>query len=198
MKQFQIRAQIAREAARVMVEGASEDYQLAKRKAAERLGIGDPRVLPANFEIEEARQEYLRLFRADTQPEHLQRLRRVALEAMRFLARFEPRLVGPVLAGTADEHSEVVLHLFADTSEEVMMYLLEHGIRFEDGERRVRVSPSEVERLPAFGFLADDVPIELVVFTGRSRRRPALSPVDGRPMERAALARVEALVQDAG
>jgi len=33
---------------------------------------------------------------------------------MRYLREFEPRLVGAVLSGTATEHSEVQLHLFAD------------------------------------------------------------------------------------
>ncbi len=112
---------------------------------------------------------------------------------MRFLARFKPRLVGAVLSGTADEHSDVCLHLFADTAEEVRLFLLDNGIPHEHGERVMRLASDETERLPTYRFMADDVPVELVVFAARARRRVPLSPVDGRPMQRAALQTVEAL-----
>ena len=168
------RSRIAQEAARVMIDGGIDDYHLAKRKAAERLRLADTTPLPGNDEIELAVQEYQRLFRADRQPQRLTELRRVAIEAMDFLSPFQPRLVGSVLAGTADEHSELCLHLFADPPEEVGWFLMEHGIRFESGERRLRVSTEESVRLPTYCFVAQDVPVVLVVFSGRTRRQPPL------------------------
>lgn len=187
------RSRIAQEAARVMIDGGIEDYRLAKRKALERLRLADTTPLPGNDEIELAVQEYQRLFRADRQPQQLSELRRVAIEAMNFLSRFRPRLVGPVLTGTADEHSELCLHVFADPPEEVDWFLMEHGIRFETGERRLRVSSEDSVRLPTYCFVAQDVPVVLVVFSGRSRRQPPLSPVDGKPMRRANVETVKAL-----
>jgi hypothetical protein len=192
-RQAQQRAHIAREAARVMVEGGIRDFQLAKRKALERLRLGDARVLPRNDEIEAAVHEYQRLFRADRQPAHLDTLRRVAIEAMRLLAPFKPRLVGPVLTGSADEHSEVWLHLFSDPPEEVGWFLMERRIPHTPGERRLRMAGDDTERLPTYRFLAGEVGVELVVFSARFRSRVPLSPVDGRPMRRANLESVEAL-----
>ena len=195
-KSSQLRERIAKEAARVMCEAGVKDFHLAKRKALQRLRIDEQRNLPSNEEIEAAISEYQRLFRADRQPARLAELRRTALNAMRFLARFKPRLVGAVLSGTADEHSDVCLHLFADTAEEVGLFLMENGIPHEQGERLMRLAADETERLPTCRFMADDVPVELVVFAARARRRVPLSPVDGRPMRRAALRAVEALAGD--
>ena len=192
-KSSQLRERIAKEAARVMCEAGVKDFHLAKRKALQRLRIDEQRNLPSNEEIEAAISEYQRLFRADRQPARLAELRRTAVNAMRFLARFKPRLVGAVLSGTADEHSDVCLHLFADTAEEVGLFLMENGIPHEQGERLMRLAVDETERLPTCRFMADDVPVELVVFAARVRRRVPLSPVDGRPMERAGLQAVEAL-----
>jgi hypothetical protein len=192
-KSTQMRERIAKEAARLMCEAGIRDFQLAKRKALQRLRIPDRRQLPSNEEIEAAVCEYQRLFRSDSQPRRLAELRRVAVRAMRFLARFDPRLVGAVLSGTADEHSDVCLHLFADTAEEVGLFLIDNGIPHEHGERVMRLASDDSQRLPTCRFMADDVPVELVVFAARARRRVPLSPVDGRPMQRAALRAVEAL-----
>lgn len=192
-----IRERIAREAARIMVEGGIRDFQLAKRKAVERLRLAGGRQLPRNEEIEAAIHEYQRLFRGDSQPQRLIELRRAALEAMRFLERFEPCLVGAVLNGTADEHSEVCLHLFAEPAETVALFLIEHRIPFDFGERRLRVAAEHYRRFPAYRFMADDVPIELVVFDIDARRQAPLSPINGRPMSRAARRRVEALLEEA-
>ncbi len=193
MKSTQLRERIAKEAARLMCEAGIRDFQLAKRKALERLRIPDRRNLPGNEEIESAVSEYQRLFRAHSQPRRLAELRRTAVRAMRFLARFQPRLVGAVLSGTADEHSDVCLHLFAETAEEVGLFLLDNGVPHEHGERAMKLASDDTQRLPTCRFMADEVAVELVVFAERARRRVPLSPVDGRPMQRAALQAVEAL-----
>jgi hypothetical protein len=192
-KPNQVRERIAKEAARLICETGVGDYQHAKRKALQRLRIPEQRHLPGNEEIEAAVLEYQRLFRAHSQPQRLAQLRATAVRAMRFLERFQPRLVGAVLSGTADEHSEVCLHLFAETAEEVGLFLLDKGVPHEHGERHMKLASDDTQRLPTCRFMADDVPVELVVFAERARRRVPLSPVDGKPMQRAALQAVEAL-----
>lgn len=99
------RRRVAVEAARLISEQGIRDYALAKRKAAGRLGIVADSALPKNDEIEEALREHQRLFHADDQPRRLRRYREAAREALVFFARFEPRLVGAVLDGSADRHS---------------------------------------------------------------------------------------------
>ena len=194
IRQVHARQRLAHEAARLMIEHGIRDYHRARRKAAERLRVGDSRDLPRNDEIEREREVYQRLYRGEECLRHLSALRKCALEAMRMLDSFRPRLVGPVLSGTADRHSEVCLHLFSDPPEAVTLFLLENGIAHDQGEARVRFRSDEHERLPAFRFIAGETPVELVVFSARARRRVPLSPVDGRPMRRAKLAEVMALV----
>ena len=195
VKQIHARQQVAHEAAKLMVESGIRDYQLAKRKAAMRLGMGESRDLPRNDEIEREREAYQRLFGDEERSRHVISLRKQALEAMRLLERFGPRLVGPVLSGTADRHSEICLHLFSDPAEAVAMFLLDHRIAHDQGEARIRFQADGHERLPAFRFIAGEAQVELVVFSARARRRTPLSPVNGRPMRRAKFAEVAALVE---
>lgn len=195
----QIRERIAQEAARVMIEGGTRDFNLAKRKAIARLRVSGNSKLPGNDEVERAIESYQRLFLGDRQPGQLNELRHAALRAMEFLLQFKPRLVGPVLTGTADKNSDICLHVFAQTAEDVAMFLMEKGIEHEPAERRLKMGAADIVRMPAFRFLADGKPIELVVFPDSGRRHPPLSPIDGRPMRRANLAEVASLaVTDEG
>ena len=110
---------VAQETARIIVNQGIRDFGLAKKKAAERLGLRDRGSLPGNAEIEQAVSEHLQLFAGDSHPDLLQTMRQAALSAMEMLAPFTPRLVGPVLNGTADANSAVNLHVFADSAESV-------------------------------------------------------------------------------
>ena len=96
------RQMVAQEAARLIVDGGMRDYRAAKIKAAERLGLN-----AEIAEIEAAVGEHHKIFGGDEHAAFLNAMRRTALAIMRLLAEFEPRLVGPVLNGTADDHSAV-------------------------------------------------------------------------------------------
>ena len=190
----QMRVRIAQEAARLIAEEGIQDFYVAKRKAAQHLGAPDTRNMPRNNEVEAALGEYQRLFQAEEQGAHLRSLRQSAVQAMRFLAPFNPRLVGSVLSGTAGRHADVNLHLFADTAEEISLFLIDSRIPFHASHKRLRVARDEWQEFPSFEFLAGEHAVELVVFPREGRREPPRSPVDGRPMYRAGLAEVEALL----
>lgn len=191
-----MRQRLAQEAARIMVESGSHDFLLAKRKAAAHLGAQDTRQLPSNQEIEQALIEYQRLFRSTTQPQALRELRQAALRAMEFFNGYEPRLVGPVLSGTADIHTPITLHLSSDTPEDIGFALMEQHIPYEPLDKHLRLSLEAHESFPGYRFIADGAPIEVIIFP-ISRRVPIpLSPIDGKPMQRANLAAVQALVND--
>jgi hypothetical protein len=190
-----LRVVIAQEAARTIAEDGVRDYQLAKRKAAARLGVRDLHGnLPSNTEIEAALEERQRLFGGSAHDAGLAKLRRAALEAMRLFAAFEPRLVGPVLAGTATEHDAVQLHLFCDTPERVSIMLLELGIPHEELERRIKRVGGDFVGVPSFRFVAGEVAVEAVVFAYDGLREPPASLIDGRPMRRANAREVEELL----
>lgn len=188
-----MRQHLAQRAAQILLESGTRDFQSAKQKAAQQLGAADTKSLPSNPEIEKALIEYQRIFRSKSQPEHLQYLRQVAIEAMQFLSMFKPRLVGSVLSGTADEHSTIRIHLFAETVESVGFYLLDKNIPHELGERRLKTAPDQYQAYSTYEFVVDEARIELVVFLPKQRQVP-LSPVDGKTMKRADIAEVEQLL----
>lgn len=188
-----MRERLVQEAARIMAVEGIRDFSQAKRKAALQLNAPRTTNLPQNREIQAALQDYQRLFGGDRQQSALQSLRQSALEAMTFFAPFRPRLVGPVLDGTAGPDSAVELHCFADTPEDVVLFLMDHDIPFDTEEKRLRFD-DEYDFVPVHHFVAGDIPVKLAVFTGRGRHHPPRSPVDGRPMQRAGRGEVEALV----
>ena len=196
-KDQQMRLLLAQEAARIMDEEGIRDFHSAKRKAAAHLNATDTRNMPSNTEIEQALIEYQRLFKGATQPNRLRQLRQAALEALRFFARFHPRLVGSVLSGSATANSDVNLHLFADVPEDVALFLMQEGIPYDSGERCLRLGGGESANYPVYRFLAGDTRLDLTVFQIDGERQAPLSPVDGKPMRRAGTAMVEELLKDA-
>ena len=189
-----LRRALAQEAARVMAEHGVRDFLFAKRKAAERFGIVDGSVLPRNTEIEDALREYQRLFRGEAHVESLYAQRQVAADVMHRLRKFQPRLVGPVLHGTATAHDDVLLHVFTERAETITLELMEQGVPHEVGERRVRLNAERVVNQPCVRLEVDDQPVELVIFGVDGIRQSPVSPVDGKPMRRAILEEVEALL----
>lgn len=185
-----LRSAIAQEAARLMAEHGIQDYLFAKRKAAERFGNPDGSLLPRNTEIEAALLSHQRLFGGEQHRSSLTKQRRVALEAMRLLEQFEPRLVGAVLTGSATEYADVQLHIFSDSAEVVTMYLMDRRYEYEVFERRVRMAAARMIAVPSLRFELNGETIEAFVFPKDGIRQAPISPVDGRPMRRAGLQEV--------
>lgn len=133
----QLRARIATLAARMVAQDGA-DYGSAKRKAAFQL-LGEQAnakrdLLPDDVQVEEEVRQYHALFNAGTQPARLRHLRTVALEVMELLADFNPFLTGAVLNGTAGEHDDIRLQLFADSAKEVQIYLLNRNVEIDISE----------------------------------------------------------------
>ena len=190
-----LRRALAQEAARIMAQHGIHDFLTAKRKAAQRLGVTDTSALPRNVEIEQALVEYQRLFDADGHEQSLQSQRRAALRAMHWLSNFEPRLVGPVLSGTATEHADIQLHVFADCPENIALQLMDRGIAHEITERRVRLDAERIKAYPGVRFEVANRRVEATVFPRDGIRQAPVSPVDGRPMRRADAAELATLLQ---
>jgi len=185
------RQRLAQDAARLMSEHGIKDYRIAKQKAASSSGVTDKYALPSNSEIEQAFMEYQRLFHSDKHPRHLKQLRETAVKAMRMLEPFQPRLVGSVQRGSAGEHSDVNLHVFTDNPESVGIHLDKHTIPYQQTEKRFRISKEHYEVYHGYSFIAGNTPIDIVVFPVDGQRQAPLSPVDGKPMQRDDINKVE-------
>ncbi|ROO30150.1 hypothetical protein [Salinisphaera orenii] len=195
-KQSAQRQHMAQLAARLMAEQGIRDFRVAKQKAAQHLGI-DVRnsILPRNSEIEAALAEHHRLFAGEEQPQRLQAMREAAVQAMRLFADFRPRLVGDVLSGLADAHSDIQLHVFAEQSEAFDLFLQGQGIPYEIVDRRYRFAEGH-RFYPAFRFVAGEHRFEATLFGATEIREAPRSLVDGAPMARANVDRVERLIAD--
>lgn len=189
-----LRRALAQEAARIMSEHGIRDFLTAKRKAAERFGVADGAVLPRNTEIEDALAEYQRLFGGDRHAQTIAAQRSAALSAMQLLREFEPRLVGSVLSGTATEHNDIQLHLFAESAETITFRLMDLGIDHEVVERRVRFGADRVVAYPGVHFEVDDHIVDATVFPIDGIRQAPVSPVDGKPMRRVGAEELEVLM----
>ena len=190
------RHRLATEAARLMAEGGFRDYHQAKLKAAERLGIHDDASLPRNREIEEALREYQRLFVGQPQVQAVQSRRDAALRALEFFTGFSPRLVGPVLDGTADANSPVLLHLHTDDADAVSRFLEDHRIPADSRSRHLRLDRERNEDFPVWIFSAEELTFDVTVLPHDALRQAPLSGVDERPMKRASLAQLRQLLAD--
>ncbi len=193
-----MRRRVALEAARLISEQGIRDFRHAKHKAAERLSIHEQLALPSNGEIEAALREHQRLFLSQSQPSELRQYRLAALAAMRFLSHFEPRLVGAVLNGTADEHSAVCLHLFSDPTEQVNLYLAEHGISYTAHSRRLRMDHRHEIEVPVILLSMDNLPFDLTVLPRDGLQQSPLDRIDHRPLQRANLRTVQELLKSKG
>ena len=185
---------VAQEAARIIVNHGVRDYRVAKLKAAERLGLSSRGSLPGNAEIEQAVAEHHQIFGGDVHADLLQTLRNTALSAMEMLAAFSPRLVGPVLNGTADDNSAINLHVFSDSAEAVSAALSSRDIACRPYERRLKTRRGQQDSYAGFEFRFGEAHVQATVFPVDGIRQAPLSPVDGKPMERADERRVRELV----
>lgn len=189
---------VAQETARIIVEQGIRDFRVAKNKAAERLGLRERGALPGNREIEQAVGDHLQLFGRESHLDLLRMLREAALSAMDLLAPFAPRLVGPVLSGTAATNCAINLHVFADNVESVALTLQENEVAYRLYEARLKSRRDCTETFAGLRFTHLDSAIEATVFPLVGVRQAPISPVDGRPMRRADARTVRDLLEDGG
>ena len=124
--------EIAATAARLVVEEGL-DYGPAKRRAAKQLGLTGRGDLPDNDLMEAAVFEYLAVFCADTQPQELAALRRLAALWMERLQEFRPHLTGAVWRGTATRLNDIHLQLYCDDSKSAEIALLNKRMDYDVG-----------------------------------------------------------------
>lgn len=158
----QLKATLLNQAARLVVQPPGMPARDALRKAATELAL-DPRDLRVDdAELAAAVSGYRALFHRDAEP-RLREQRRTALEAMRFFAAFQPRLVGAALEGTSSAAEAVQIQLFCDDEDAVIRLLDEHGMAFEYAAGVRYEGPGEALKVPALRMLAGEVAVSLLI-----------------------------------
>jgi len=188
------RLRVAQEAARIMAVEGIRDFRAAKLKALDRLSLNNGTALPRNSEVNAALREYQRLFQSESQPASLVAKRASALKAMELFAKFSPRLVGPILEGTADSGSVIEIQVFSDTPEEVEWFLEDRQIPVEMRSARIQINRSTWLDAPLVGFYAAGEAIEALVLPMDFLRQAPIGSFDAKPMKRASSTDLQALL----
>lgn len=194
-----VRARITAEAARLMYEEGVDQYFTAKRMAAKRiLGRVEgrraryrPADLPSNGEIRDALLLLAQHAEGNQRTRRLFALRIVALEAMRALSPFSPRLIGSVSTGHIRRGSDIDLNVFPDDEEALERHLRALGWTYER-ELVTILKGGEIREYVHY-HVADAAPIELTVYAPRELRARPRSSTDGKPIVRFGLGALEAL-----
>ena len=183
------RASIASAAARLMAEDGITDYHLAKKKAARQLGLTDHVAFPDNAEVEAELRAYRSLYQGDDHQEMITAMRRTALGLLELLAEFHPYLTGSVLDGTAGEHSNIDILLFADSAKEVEIFLLNRSIDVDHREPRN-------DKVEAVLVMETDSADANLVIMPPQLERVSMKHRDGRPRERIRADALRALLSE--
>ncbi len=195
----EIRRLIALEAARLMYEEGVKEYRDAKRKAARRFGsvkalhLGSH--LPGNAEIHAEVARLIALHEGAALPERVLEMRLAALRVMERLEQFRPYLVGSVLSGVVSSRSDIDLHLFADSPEEVERFLEGSETDFECELVTVHHGDTFME-YPHIYLEEGGYEVECTVYpTGEIRNVPR-SSITGKPMERVDARRLKKMLSE--
>ncbi len=191
-----IRKNIAHQAAKLIAQEGLEDFLLAKKKAAQQLNINNKRLLPSNNEVEAALIEYQTLFHSEKQQQVVFEFRKIAYRTMLLLVEYNPLLVGSALSGTANENSEIIIHVFSDSPEIISLYLENNGIPISLCERRLKIEKKNHDYFTALKFIAGNINIVLLVLPHPLQRNAPIDPITQRPMKRATLSDVKRLIDD--
>jgi hypothetical protein len=185
-----LRARIAAEAARLMYEEGIKQYFTAKRMACKRV-LGRvagkrmryrPSDLPSNGEIRDALLALAELAEGSKRTRRLFAMRIVALEAMRALAPFEPRLIGSVSTGHIRRGSDIDIQVFTADEDALEGHL--RALRWAFERERVSILKFGQIREYVHFHVTDVFSIELTVYEPRELRFRPRSSTDGKPIVR--------------
>lgn len=119
-----LKRKVAREAALLLYTLQEKEYKQAKKRAAENLGA---RILPSNLEVARELDAIAEEMEGALRREKLLQMRKEALEIMRILEDFNPRLIGSVWRGTINKHSDIDVVTFTSKPENVLAKLRKGG-----------------------------------------------------------------------
>lgn len=180
-----------------MYEEGVGEYRDAKRKAAKRFGpekslsLGSH--LPSNAEIHAQLRRLIETYEEKEHPERLKKLRYAALSYMEMLEEFSPLLVGSVLTGAVTSTSDIDLHLFAPSVEDVEERLDALEIPFETETVPIRKGNEIIEYTHIY-IQHEDTLVECSVYPPEDKHRRTISSITGKAMERASITKLRRLI----
>jgi len=185
-------ARVAEEAARLLIDGVETEYLHAKERALMILGLPSQTRLPSNRKI---RENMARLTRSELGEEEIARrlqiMRHIAVEIMDIIADYDPYLIGSSLTGDIRESSDIDLHAYCDGFEELKELLFTYG--FEDVEEEL--VENRKGTFVHLRWLERGIPVEITIYPWSWRDLVPLSSITGKPMKRANLKQLRAILR---
>ncbi|MCA9041250.1 MAG: HD domain-containing protein [Planctomycetaceae bacterium] len=195
MANEKLRRQIVFEAARLMYHRQEKEYYRAKMKAARKICQGwvKPSELPSNAEIRAEIQRFTSIYEADGHVEKLREMRIEALRFLRLLKGFKPRVIGSTLTGHIRKGSDIDIHVFAASTTSVTTSLDQEGLEYTVEQKQVRKHGEENTYVHI--HVQERYPVELTVYPSDRAHYVFKSSITGKAMERASLAEFEQFLQ---
>jgi len=173
-----------------MYEEGVKHYLDAKRIACKRLfGQGSvrraqfrPQMMPSNGEIRDALLELAELSEGRDRDARLFAMRAIALEAMRALQPFDPRLIGSVSSGHVRRGSDIDLHVFCEHPSELEQHVFE--LRWVYEMNQVTILQGNQLNTYWHMYLEAVFAVELSIYPWQERRQVRRSSTDGKPIVR--------------
>lgn len=203
MKNFsKLQQQIAVEAARLISEEGIDNISKARKKAALKFGVHQEQShsLPDHEAILQEVKTQQFLYQSASDKEQLHAIRTTALNAMQLFEDFQPRLIGSVLQGLAQQHSSIDLLLSVDSAEEIATFLMAQGIPYQLRERPLYLNKSDSSAkkpgvlVPAYQFYAGKQPINLIILDESQQKRTLFDPTNGQALQKASIAQLQDLL----
>ncbi len=126
------REDVARLAARLMYDRKVKEYKDAKETAAASLGS---KTLPSNYEVAVELDALTDRLEGDARQRRLTEMRGAALEIMKKLSRYKPRLMGSVWRGTARLGSDIDIVVYGDPEEVESALSRSYALKGRDTQR---------------------------------------------------------------
>lgn len=186
------RARVAKEAAMLLYNGQAQEYKQAKEAAARSVGF---RILPSNLEVALALDELADELEGSSRKDLIVRLRKEAVDVMRLLERFGPKLVGSVWRGTAKRGSDVDIQAYS-LDHDLVRNTLQTSYRVLKTEWVSKVEGGNTERYFHIYILSPSAnEIEVVVKSPEDEKRTPKCEVYGDEMTGLTLDELEGVLE---
>ena len=158
-KKESLRQKIAKEAAILLYTGQEKEYKQAKIRAAKNLGV---KILPSNREVAEL-DRLAQELEGEEREKRLIEMRKTALQTMKVLKKFNPRLIGSVWRGTANKNSDIDILILHDKPEQIIATLETAGFSIRRTERQTTEKRGERKHSFHIFLESSGYEIEIVV-----------------------------------
>ncbi len=178
----------------MMYSRQESEYYRAKMKAARKICQGwvKPADLPSNREIRDEIQRFACTFEGESRTENLLSMRLQALQYMRLLNSFRPKIIGSTLTGHIRQGSDIDLHVFSHSCEAVTARLDDEGVDYRVEHKSVKKHGEE--RIFTHIHIQDQYAVELTLYPTEKSSYGFKCSITGKRIERATLPEFEQLL----